>query len=742
MDNELLSLSNPVSLSHQLQQEDQQRQLQIVLQHQQQQQQQLQPHNYSVDRVLETRSLLSKSLVSPKFMKNLNIVNQALVYHYCLNIKKNSTLVLNIDDKQQQQQQQQQEQLQLQLQQKQPINHTLDQQVVKKENIEHTNSNDVEIINISDGNAFENINDIDVSIFDYIDGKDHSIVDLVDDKENSIIDLNTTGDDIQILSYKNNNSVLKSNSKNSNNNNNSRLIKKNTIIDNSYSNHNNKENFEPIVNILPIPKTPILKQESTLPMLPPRPTNIDLNQICILDKDNNYSKIVSEELNYFQQKGFEVQLLCPTTDPDHINTPPKKTINKKTTTKKNTITTTITTTIVTTNNTKKPLKDNNNMIPTTTISSRKRSAAKSLQVLIESESEDDKKSKRKKRSALDIDYLSPIKVSTTKTKVITPTKPSSTLNTNTNSNKENKENDNDIDTNDGDENDNWTTDEKIKLQQIYQKTSPHLLNFWNIVSDHVVTKTAQQCQKQYDSRFKTPVQKKTRVLSKKDSIPFSPIQFDKQKLKTLKSRKKIRNVLNQAIHTKSDKDIYETSPFKNQKNDIASNYINDNDDDDLDNDFDSSNSDSDSEIKNKKNNSRTKNISNNSLAKKKCDDHSNNNNHNKSMDQDNGDSDESFERFKPIDKNHWDGYLNKLSVQTKQRLKEQKVIKKNSNSNNKVGNNNNEKKSTKSFDRDEMKQEATIIQKISKQLSKKSDRINNPDEQDDFYFTDSEDNSD
>ncbi|KAM9961212.1 hypothetical protein ACTFIR_004049 [Dictyostelium discoideum] len=124
---------------------------------------------------------------------------------------------------------------------------------------------------------------------------------------------------------------------------------------------------------------------------------------------------------------------------------------------------------------------------------------------------------------------------------------------------DNNDNDNDGDDEKEKENENenedenmvnseeWTEEEVNKMNEIRGKLSTADYNYWDKVSAHVKSKTAEQCQRKYNSRFLTPLKPKSKLKSSsKSTIPTSPITM-KTNPHTDKGKRKIRQITDESI---------------------------------------------------------------------------------------------------------------------------------------------------------------------------------------------------
>eukprot|EP01132_Coremiostelium_polycephalum_P005411 gene5411-6750_t len=274
----------------------------------------------------------------------------------------------------------------------------------------------------------------------------------------------------------------------------------------------------------------------------------------------------------------------------------------------------------------------------------------------------------------------------------------------------------------------WSKSEKKRLEEACKSISFQDLEFWDKVADIVGTRTSEECYDQYQSKFLTPKKSSTNKKPKKE---LSPLSLEKS-TKTVKQKTKIRNIIDKKIHSKDNqKDIFDSTPFKNQKNNFVGADFDD--DDEIDNYFgEDEEEDSSSNISPAPTTTITTITTN---------------------------TGEENEKFKNFDREYYDGYVNKLNKSSTIGTKKTRNIKSNNNKKTKddnqestTGKNNNDfiiditKKNSKSlskgfYDRDEIKKTSDIIGRITDNVKKRQERYENNEagEVQDYYFSDNED---
>ncbi|KYQ92433.1 myb domain-containing protein [Tieghemostelium lacteum] len=281
-------------------------------------------------------------------------------------------------------------------------------------------------------------------------------------------------------------------------------------------------------------------------------------------------------------------------------------------------------------------------------------------------------------------------------------------------NEENEEDSNDSDNGHSDQmyNRSWSSEEISALNKFCSVVSVKDLNYWEKVSTLMddFNRTAEECQMQYNSRFKTPVKKPKAAKKKKE---MSPISFDKSKLRTLKGKRKLREITEEYVHKPKDTDIYQTTPFKNQQKSVLIGNISDvkSIEDEIDSIFNSA-----VKAKSKQYQSPQASSKDNIVGKMMTDD---------------GTED------RMVSKQHWDGYIQKISKMLNNEKKKSARLQNITGNTNNTTTSKTTKPSNTIYDKEQIKKTAALVGKISTKIKNAYENKENPnDESVDDYYSD------
>mmetsp|Transcript_19111 Transcript_19111/g.26741 ORF Transcript_19111/g.26741 Transcript_19111/m.26741 type:complete len:223 (-) Transcript_19111:50-718(-) len=217
--------------------------------------------------------------------------------------------------------------------------------------------------------------------------------------------------------------------------------------------------------------------------------------------------------------------------------------------------------------------------------------------------------------------------------------------------------------------------------------APNRKDFWGAVAKYVDSKTADQCQRKYQEDFKTPHAKgKRKNDSDAEESPFRVGKSGKvfQGKQTLKDKRKMRKLFKETQKDHYD-DVFDSTPMKNMEKNMSDVEL------------------SDDEAQNK----YFKNRGNTPVNT-----HTNSNN-----------TGESPEILKPVNRDHFDSYINKSKSKTK------KLVVGSKGKSKAEGRKSHEEKSSRR--RGEMNQEdASTIAEITASISADTDE-----EDEDVYFS-------
>ncbi|EFA80465.1 myb domain-containing protein [Heterostelium album PN500] len=155
--------------------------------------------------------------------------------------------------------------------------------------------------------------------------------------------------------------------------------------------------------------------------------------------------------------------------------------------------------------------------------------------------------------------------------------------------------------------DHWTEEEINNFNSALKSSRPTDVNYWQKVSNAVGTKSAEQCQLYQSNKFSTP-NKKRKKEAEKEKDP-SPFKLNPKSLNTLKTKKKLREFIEEQTRSKKQ-NLIDTTPFKK----MNKQFITDDNDSSMEDLFDlNSNGDNNQEVdinSNKSNNNNNNNLVN------------------------------------------------------------------------------------------------------------------------------------